>query len=94
MSYKIIVMDAKITLSFDKQVIERAKKYAEKQNMSLSRLLEVLLDKITAKQYPSLDDYTVSDWVHTLAEGKAEYSRKTNSKKSRAEFRERKSTKK
>lgn len=66
-------MDAKITLSFDARVIERAKKYAESQNISLSRLMEMLLDKITSKQYKSLEDYPISDWVNQLAEGKPEY---------------------
>lgn len=72
-------MDAKITLSFDKQIIEKAKLYAETQNISLSRLMEHLLDKITSKQYKSLEDFPVADWVSALAEGKAEY--KTSPKK-------------
>ena len=83
-------MDTKITLSFDSQIIERAKKYAEKQNMSLSRLMEVLLDKITAKQYQSIEDYPVADWVNMLAEGKAEYVRKNKSTNLKSAFRERK----
>lgn len=66
-------MDAKITLSFDKNVIERAKRYAESQNLSLSRLMEFLLDRITTKQYSSLEDFPVSDWVNAVAEGEAEY---------------------
>ena len=72
-------MDAKVTLSFDKNVIEKAKRYAESQNMSLSRLMELLLDKITTKQYASLEDFPVSDWVNLIAEGPAEY--RTKSKK-------------
>ncbi len=66
-------MDAKITLSFDKNIIEKAKRYAEKQNISLSRLMEHLLDKITSNQYKSLEDFPVADWVNTIAEGKSEY---------------------
>ena len=31
-------MDAKITLSFNKSVIKRAKEYADKNNISVSRL--------------------------------------------------------
>jgi hypothetical protein len=72
-------MDAKITLSFDKHVIEKAKRYAESQNISLSRLMEHLLDKITSNQYKSLEDFPVADWVNMVAEGKAEYT--TPSKK-------------
>jgi antitoxin component of RelBE/YafQ-DinJ toxin-antitoxin module len=41
-------MDSKITLSFDESVISKAKKYAEKNNISLSRLIEFLLKKITS----------------------------------------------
>ncbi|MEP7253328.1 MAG: DUF6364 family protein, partial [Ginsengibacter sp.] len=37
-------MDNKVTLSFDESVISRAKKYAEKNNISLSRLIEFLLN--------------------------------------------------
>ncbi|HRH61362.1 MAG TPA: DUF6364 family protein, partial [Chitinophagaceae bacterium] len=35
-------MDAKITLSFNKEVITEAKKFAESHHMSLSRLTEYL----------------------------------------------------
>lgn len=66
-------MDAKVTLSFNKSVIEKAKLYAESQNMSLSRMLELLLDKITTKQYASIEDFPITDWVNALAEGKPEY---------------------
>ncbi len=74
-------MDAKITLSFDKAIIERAKKYAESQNISLSRMMELILDKITTKQYDSLEDFPISDWVNTIAEGKAEYKVASKSRK-------------
>ena len=66
-------MDAKVTLSFNKGIIEKAKLYAEAQNMSLSRMLELILDKITTKQYASIEDFPISDWVNILAEGKSEY---------------------
>jgi hypothetical protein len=72
-------MDAKVTLSFNKSVIEKAKLYAESQNMSLSRMLELILDKITSKQYASIEDFPISDWVHTIAEGKPEYISSTKS---------------
>lgn len=75
-------MDAKVTLSFNKSVIEKAKLYAEAQNMSLSRMLELILDKITTKQYASIEDFPISDWVSLIAEGKPEYisTAKTRSK--------------
>ena len=74
-------MDAKVTLSFDKTVIERAKKYAESQNMSLSRMMELILDKITSNQYASLEDFPISDWVNIIAEGPAEYKTSSKSRK-------------
>ena len=39
-------MDAKITLSFDESVINKAKRFASEQNISLSRLTEFLLSKV------------------------------------------------
>ena len=83
-------MDAKITLSFNKTVIEKAKKYAESQNMSLSRLLELILDNITTHQYPSLEDFPVSDWVQMVAEGKAEYTTPKKRSVTKAQYRNRK----
>lgn len=84
-------MDAKITLSFDKQIIEKAKRYAESQNISLSRMLELLLDKITSNQYKSLEDFPVSDWVNEISEGPAEYISAAKKQKShKDEYRSRK----
>lgn len=84
-------MDSKITLSFDKKVIERAKKYAEINNISLSRLMELLLDKITTNNYASLEDLPISDWVNAVAEGPAEYLTKPHKRsKQKAEYRNRK----
>lgn len=83
-------MDAKITLSFNKNIIEKAKHYAESQNMSLSRMLELILDKITSNQYASIEDFPISDWVNTLAEGKAEYVTPKSRKKLKSEYRSRK----
>ncbi|MEO6290455.1 MAG: DUF6364 family protein [Ginsengibacter sp.] len=70
-------MDNKITLSFDENVINRGKKYAEKNNISLSRLIEFLLKKVTSDNYSSLEDFPISDWVHQVAEGDAVYQTKT-----------------
>ncbi len=91
MSYKYLLMDAKITLAFDARVIEKAKRYAESQNMSLSRLMEFLLEKITSKQYTSLEDFPVSDWVSLLADGAPEYHTKPRKRsKIKEEYRSRK----
>lgn len=83
-------MDTKLTLSFDKNVIERAKKYAEEQNISLSRLIEHLLTQVTTKQYKSLEDFPISDWVSMVAEGEVEYKRtpKSYPKSSRKDLKE------
>jgi hypothetical protein len=75
-------MDAKVTLSFDKEVIEKAKKYAESHNISLSRLTEFLLRQITTGSYKTLEELPVSDWVNQLAEGRAEYMTKKRSRRS------------
>ena len=70
-------MDSKITLSFDENIISKAKKYAESNNISLSRLIEFLLKKVTSNNYTSLEDFPISDWVNQVAEGKAVYQTKT-----------------
>ena len=74
-------MDAKITLSFDEAVIAKAKKFADDNNISLSRLMEFLLKKATSSSYQSLDELPVSDWVQMVSEGEAQYVRKPRSRK-------------
>ncbi|MBS1582712.1 MAG: hypothetical protein JST66_10980 [Bacteroidetes bacterium] len=69
-------MDTKITLSFDEGVIKRAKAFAEANNISLSRLIEFMLSKVTDPHYRSLDELPVSDWVSQVAEGEVTYVRK------------------
>ena len=81
-------MDNKITLSFDESIIRKAKKYAENNNISLSRLIEFLLQKITSSNYQSMEDFPISDWVSQVAEGEAVYqtSKKRTRKSSKAEY--------
>ena len=80
-------MDSKITLSFNESVANKAKRYAEKNNISLSRLVEFLLEKVTSSTYTSFEDFPVSDWVSQVAEGEATYSTKNRSRKSmKSEF--------
>jgi len=74
-------MDAKITLSFDESVIKKAKNYAENNNISLSRLTEFLLRKVTSNSYQSLEDLPISDWVSMVAEGEVEYQTKPKKNK-------------
>lgn len=68
-------MDAKITLSFNRDIIQRAKKYAEDNNISLSRLIEHLLTQVTSNSYKSLEDFPIADWVSQIAEGEVEYKK-------------------
>lgn len=69
-------MDTKLTLSFDEEVIVKAKQFAEKNNISLSRLIEFLLSNVIDKPYQSLEDFPISDWVSMVAEGQAVYKTK------------------
>lgn len=80
-------MDAKITLSFNEAIAIKAKQYAERNNVSLSRLVEFLLDKVTSSGYSSFEEFPVSDWVMQVAEGEAVYQTKARSRKaSKTEF--------
>lgn len=74
-------MDSKITLSFDEAVITKAKRYAEANNISLSRLIEFLLKKVTSSHHQSFEDFPIADWVHQVAEGQAEYHTKKRTRK-------------
>jgi hypothetical protein len=87
-------MDAKVTLSFNASVVEKAKVYAESRGISLSRLTEILLRRLTSGTYTNIEDFPVSDWTNMLAEGEAEYIRKHKSSKSlRSEMHESKKKK-
>jgi hypothetical protein len=70
-------MDNKVTLSFDETIISKAKKYAESNNISLSRLIEFLLKKVTSNNYTSLEDFPISEWANQVAEGEAVYQTKS-----------------
>ncbi len=81
-------MDAKVTLSFDEVIINKAKRYAEENKISLSRLVEFLLKKVTHSGYHSLEDFPISDWVNKVAEGEAVYhtSKKRTRKSAKSEY--------
>lgn len=87
-------MDTKVTLSFNKDVIDKAKEFAEQNNISLSRLTEYLYSQITSKNYKSLEELPVSDWVDFVAEGPIEYRRLPSRDKMKAEFFEKKKSSK
>lgn len=87
-------MDAKLTLSLDQEVINLAKLFAEKNNISLSRLTEFLYRKLVENSYSNLEELPISDWVMMAAEGQAEYKTKSKtSKKLRSEYFDSKKTK-
>lgn len=87
-------MDAKLTLSLDRAVINNAKLFAEKNNISLSRLTEFLYRKLVENSYSNLEELPISDWVMMAAEGQAEYKIKSKtSKKLRSEYFDSKKTK-
>ena len=73
-------MDTKLTLSFDEDVINKSKKYAERNNISLSRMIEHLLAKVVEKPYQALEDFPISDWVTMVAEGEVIYKSKKTKK--------------
>ena len=79
-------MDAKVTLSFDAGVIDIAKKYAQSQGISLSRLTEILLRKATLKEYKNIEEIPIADWVKMVSEGPAEYVKPKNRKELKDEY--------
>ena len=79
-------MDAKITLAFDEQVIKKAKAFAKKNNISLSRLTEMIFKQMTSENYQTIDDLPISDWVNAVAEERPEYGKSTSRKKMKQEF--------
>lgn len=80
-------MDAKVTLSFDASVINKAKSFAEEQGLSLSRFIEVLLRKATnTSGYTNIEDLPIANWVQEVAEGPTEYIKKRGRKSMKDEF--------
>lgn len=61
-------MDAKLTLKFDKQVVENAKQYAIKNNKSLSRIIESYLKILTSKEKNNdTEEIVITDFVKSLS---------------------------
>lgn len=79
-------MDAKITLSFDKKVIQDAKAFAADQGISLSRLTEYIYKQIAANNYKSLDELPIADWVNAVAEERMEYVKTSSRKQLKSTF--------
>jgi hypothetical protein len=70
-------MDAKLTLHFDQEVIEKAKQFATVNNISLSRLTEFLYRQITQGDYKTLGEFPVEEWVTQVSEGEAAYIKRS-----------------
>jgi hypothetical protein len=49
-------MNAKLTLTIDKDVIEQAKRYAKSENRSLSNLIESFLRQVSQKRNENVHD--------------------------------------
>lgn len=60
-------MNAKLTLSLDKEVIEQAKAYAKERGISLSKMLENYLKVITSKEPKDKKEIEISPFVKSLA---------------------------
>lgn len=73
-------MDTKVTLHFDREVIEQAKVFAANHNISLSRLTEFLYRQIITGNYQTLEEFPIADWVIQVAEGEATYQRRSRRK--------------
>ncbi len=74
-------MDAKVTLSFNQEIIKKAKAYASDQNISLSRLAEFIFSKMIEQKATALHALPISDWVQELATGDVTYNHKPKSRK-------------
>lgn len=61
-------MDAKLTLKLNQEVIEKAKKYASDQKLSLSRVVETYLQSLTT-QKESGDEFRISPFVKSISSG-------------------------
>jgi hypothetical protein len=57
-------MDSKLTLKLNADIIEKAKKYAKSNEVSLSKLIENYLSNLTNKTAPQP---TITPLVHSLS---------------------------
>lgn len=74
-------MDTKITLSFNQSVINKARRYAEDNNIRLFRLTDFLQNKVTNKTTQSLEDFPILDWVRMVSQEQETYQTKTRKNK-------------
>ncbi len=64
------MMDAKLTLKLNSEIIEKAKQYAASRKQSLSRLVEAyLLSLINKEQQSTANEPEVSPYVKSISSG-------------------------
>ena len=74
-------MDKKLTLSLNKRIIERAKRYAKNNNTSLSKMIEAYFDSLTSEDETM--DIKITPLVKSLS-GVVELPKDFDYKKSRS----------
>ena len=75
-------MDAKITLSLNREIISRAKALSDKLGISLSRFTEIMYTKALEHGGPNtIEDLPVSNWVMEVAEEQATYNTKRKNRR-------------
>jgi len=75
-------MDAKITLSLNRDVISRAKALSDKLGISLSRFTEIMYTKaLEHGGLNTIEDLPVSNWVMEVAEEQATYNTKRKNRR-------------
>lgn len=79
-------MNTKLTLSFNETIIQKAKRYAEQNSISLSKLTEILYQKITSGNYSNLEDLPISDWINEIAETAPTYNTNRTKQSTKDEF--------
>lgn len=57
---------SKLTLSMEPEVVYRAKEFAKKKNVSLSKLVENYLRSISTDEASDDKDFKISDWVKKI----------------------------
>lgn len=62
-------MDTKLTLKLNREVIEKAKKYAADKQLSLSRLVEFYLQSLISDS--KSDEFEISPFVNSISTGKS-----------------------
>jgi Family of unknown function (DUF6364) len=88
-------MDAKLTLSFEEEIIAQAKKFAKEKGISVSRLTEYLFKSITTQPRIMLQLMItqVADFIWELQEPSEEYIRTPVAKTRKKQYYEAKNKK-